>query len=105
MLAFDPGEVDLRVEQGRILPLGIRALAAEGCEAGDAGGRQAACDGRIRWQTGDSNGAVADGQRELASLGAREAETDDDDFIRTKQARIPKSHPPTDNTNLPLRLH
>src|SRR5258705_2534541 len=104
MLAFDPGEVDLRVDQGRVLPLGICALAAEGGEAGDARGGQAACDGGIRGQTGDSNGVVANGQRELASLGAREAEAGINDFVRTKQTRVPKSHLLIENTDRAVGL-
>ncbi len=32
-MAFDPGEVDLGIEQGRVLPLGVGALTTEGGEA------------------------------------------------------------------------
>src|ERR1700680_468035 len=104
MLALDPGEVNLRVDQGWILPLRIRALAAKGGEAGDASGRQAACDGGIRGETGDGNCVVADGQRELASLGAREAEAGINDFVRTKQTRVPKSHLLIENTDRAVGL-
>src|ERR1700716_3470560 len=97
MLSFDPGEVDLRVDQGGVLPLGICALAAERSKASDACGGQAACDGGIRGQTGDSNGVVADGQRELAGLGAREAEAGINDFVRTKQKGVTQSSPLIEN--------
>jgi hypothetical protein len=44
MLALDPGEVHLGIEQGRILPLRVGGLAAEGGEAGDGDLGQAALD-------------------------------------------------------------
>src|SRR3979490_1433420 len=104
MLAFDPGEIDLRVDQGGVLPLGICALAAERGKASDAGRRQTACDRGIRGQTRDSNGVVADGQRELAGLGAREAEAGIHDFVRTKKTSVPQSYLLIENTDRAVGL-
>jgi len=46
MLANDPGEVHLGIEQSRILPLWVGRLASEGLEAGNGDLRQAALNGR-----------------------------------------------------------
>ena len=81
VLALDPGEVDLGIEQRRILPLRIGALAAEGSEAGDADGGQTAGDDGVGGQAGDGDGVVADGEGVLAGLGAGEAEAGIEDLV------------------------
>ena len=52
VLSLHPGEVDLRIEQGGILPLWVGALAPERAEAGDAGRGQTAGNDRIAWRSG-----------------------------------------------------
>ena len=90
VVALHPGEVDLWVDEGRILPLGVGALATEAGEAGDADGRQAAGDdGVAGGQAGDVvEVGVADGEVELAGLGAVETEAGIEDLVGTEEVGV-----------------
>lgn len=86
--ADDPGEVDLGVEQGGILELRIGGLTAEGAKASaDGGGGNAAGDSGIGRKTGEAEaGILADGERELAGLGAREAKAGIEQLVGSNDA-------------------
>ena len=86
VLALYPGEVDLGVDECRILPLRVGALTTEAGEAGDADGWQASgYDCVVGGQPGNVvEGGVSDGEVKLAGLGAVEAEADIEDLIGTR---------------------
>ncbi len=87
VLALDPGEVDLGVEQGGVLPLGIGALTAEAGEAGDADGGQTAGDDGVAGsgRPGMLLKAVLPMERLIfAGLGAVEAEAHVEDLVRRR---------------------
>ncbi len=72
---FDPREVHLGIEQGRILPLRIGALPAEGGEsARDARRRQAAGHVGIGGQAGNHDRVVADRERVFAGARCRQSQ-------------------------------
>ena len=80
MRARRPGVVDLRVVDGRVLPLRVGRLASEIRVAGDELRRQAAGDARVGRQAGDAElveGALAaERRRILAGLRPRVPESD-----------------------------
>ncbi len=89
VFAFDPGEVDLGIEQGGVLPLGVGALTAEGGEAAaDAGGGKSAGDGGVGGKARDGDGVVADGERELAGFGTREAQACIEDLVGAHEVGV-----------------
>src|SRR5580704_14311532 len=90
-MALHPGEVEFGVDQGRVLPLRIGALAAEGAiSAGKADGRKAASDDRVRRQAGEGERGVADGEIELAGFGAVETKAGIEYLDGADEARITK---------------
>ncbi len=92
VVAPDPGEVDLRVDEGRILPLGVGALTAEAGEASDPdGGETAGYDGVVGRKAGDVvEGSVSDGEVVLAGLSAVETEADIQDLVRAEETGVAK---------------
>ena len=95
VLAPHPGEVDLRVDQGRILPLRVCALAAKTGEAGDADRRlePPATTGLLGspgmkpgWLGGECR--VADGEVELAGLRAIQAEAGIDHLVGSEKIGV-----------------
>ncbi len=101
-----PGEVDLGVNQGRILPLGIGALTAEAGEAGDADGGQAAGDDGIGGgQAGDVvEGGIADGEVIFSGLGAVEAEADIEHLVRPDEAGVTEGNLLVEDTDVAVGL-
>ena len=90
VVALHPREVDLGVDECRILPLRVGALATEAGEASDPDGWQTSgYHGVVSGQAGDVvEGGVSDGQVELAGLGAVEAEADVEDLGPAEEAGV-----------------
>src|SRR6202034_3809959 len=104
--ALYPGEVDLRIDQGRVLPLGIGALAAEAGKSRDPdGGQPARNDSVGGWQAGDVvEVSVSDREVIFAGLGAIEAEAGIEDLAGADEPGITEGYLLIENADVAVGL-